>query len=60
METTVKQLVIGYQTHSLIEFLLGDDTRPGWLEKHSRSQSSSPDRHHETTASRMATSSVAA
>jgi hypothetical protein len=61
METTVKQLVIGYQTHSLIEFLLGDDTRPGWLEKHSRSQSSSPDgTSRNECASRIATGSVAA
>ena len=41
METTVKQLYVGYQTHSLIEFMIGDGARPGWLDKQSRSQSSS-------------------
>lgn len=38
METIGKQLHFGYQTHSLIEFLLGDGTRPGWLEKQSRAR----------------------
>jgi hypothetical protein len=61
METTIKHLLIGYQTHSLIEFLLGDDTQPGWLEKYSRSQSSSLDEaSRNECVSRMATSSVAA
>jgi hypothetical protein len=39
METTVKQLYVGYQTRSLIEFLLGDGTRPGWLDMQSHSGS---------------------
>jgi hypothetical protein len=38
METTGKKLYVGYQLHSLIEFLLGDGIRPGWLDHqpHSR------------------------
>jgi hypothetical protein len=29
---------VEYQTHSLIEFLLGDGIRPGWLDKQSHSR----------------------
>jgi hypothetical protein len=61
MENMSRQIFVGYQTHSLIEFLLGDETRPGWLEKHSRSQSSSTDgASRNEFASRMAAGSVAA
>ena len=61
MEKMGRQTFVGYQTHSLIEFLLGDDTRPGWLEKQSRCQSSSPHgASRNECASRMATGSVAA
>ncbi|MBV8673305.1 MAG: hypothetical protein JOZ33_07710 [Acidobacteriaceae bacterium] len=28
-----EQLQAGYQLHSLIEFMLGDGTQPGWLDK---------------------------
>jgi hypothetical protein len=37
---------------SLIEFLLGDGIHPGWLDKYSRTQSSSANWCHETSALR--------
>jgi len=40
METTVRQSDIEYQSHSLIDFLLGDGMQPGWLEKQSHTPSS--------------------
>jgi len=39
METTVRQSDIEYQSHSLIDFLLGDGMQPGWLDKQGHSPS---------------------
>ena len=33
MKAIGEQLYSRYQTHSLIEFLLGDGTRAGWLDR---------------------------
>jgi hypothetical protein len=61
MEKTGRQTFAGYQMHSLIEFLLGDDTRPGWLETQSHSQfSSSSSMLRDDCASRLARGSAAA
>jgi len=61
MEKTGRQTFAGYQMHSLIEFLLGDGTRPGWLEKQGHGRSSSPSGlSRNECASRMAPGSVAA
>ena len=50
----------GYQTQSLIEFLLGDETRPGWLDRQSRGQSSNALVSRNEGASPIAPGSVAA